>query len=165
MADPPNTAPGAEPPSRSLSPRDEPGLDLAPLKVEFLLGYFDLAITGALEYSRNQGIYLSPWWDLPSDTEDLRGWKRAVLRKDPHGGADHWGHIFLVVLEGRGTVTLAADHPVFGVSRSAQRPVEVPLRAGRPRVVLFLRPTYPSTKEALLEFGRDVVDRFRKQRD
>jgi hypothetical protein len=30
-------------------------------------------------------------------TSSLHGWKLAVLRRRPGGGAEHWGHLFVLV--------------------------------------------------------------------
>lgn len=141
-------------------------VDLLPLHPEFLLGYLDLAITGALEYGRNQGIYLSPWWALPPPVRaPVRGWKRAVLRRNPHGGADHWGHFFLLYYDNVGRAELDVEEMAYTRAPSRRAIHEIRLRVGRPVVTLLLRPTYDSTREELERFARDVVDRFRLQMD
>ncbi len=146
--------------------RPEVALELAPVHPEFLLGYLDLAITGALQYSQNQGVYLTPWWDLPpADRAGVRGWKRAVLRRNPHGGADHWGHLFLLCHEGLGRAELESETLAYVGAGSTRELIEIPLRVGHPVVVLFVRPTYPSSREELARFARDIVDRFRLQMD
>lgn len=165
MDDPPSPPLSARA-ATAIAVRPEAALDLTPLHPEFLLSYVDLAIRGALEYSVNQGVYLSPWWDLPESGRGLvRGWKRAVLRRNPHGGADHWGHLFLVFHEGVGQAELEAEKRDLVGSRRAQKVIEIPLRKGRPEVVLLLRPTYEETREDLHRFGRDIVERFRLQMD
>ncbi len=144
----------------------EKALELAPIHPEFLLGYLDLAITGALEYERNQGVYLSPWWELPEPLKaPVRGWKRAVLRRNPHGGADHWGHMYLLCHDGVGRAELEVEAAEFTGARKARELEEIPLRVGHPQVLLFLRPTYADTRQELRRFAQDVVDRFRIQLD
>ena len=159
---------GAVPPTRSdpagtaLSVRPREAVDLFPLHPEFLLGYNDLAITGALEYSHNQGVYLSPWWTLPPPLRaPVRGWKRAVLRRNPHGGADHWGHLFLLYHDKVGRAERATEARAYTRAPTGGALREIPLRVGHPVVTLLLRPTYDATRAALERFARDVVDRFR----
>ena len=153
-------------PERSLAVRPAEAIDLAPVRPEFLLGYLDLAITGALRYAANQDVYLTPWWDLPSARpEREHGWKRAVLRRNPHGGADHWGHLFLLVHEGIGHAELERESLALTRVRSPTALTEIPLRVGRPEVTLVLRPTYEETRVNLERFARDVVERFRIQLD
>ncbi len=164
-SDPPRPGPPSTP-SAAIAVRREEALDLAPLHPEFLLGYLDLAITGALHYAHNQGVYLSPWWDLPApDRLPVRGWKRAVLHRDLHGGATHWGHLFLVCHEGLGRAELERETLAFTDGTPPRELVEIPLRVGRPEVILILRPTYPESREDLLRFAQDIVDRFRLQMD
>ena len=141
-------------------------LDMAPLRPEFLLSYLDLAIRGALGYSANQGVYLSPWWELPAPARaNVRGWKRAVLCRNPHGGADHWGHLFLLCHEGVGRAELESEKLALVGGRERRQLIEIPLRVGQPEVILVLRPTYEETREELHRFARDIVDRFRLQLD
>ncbi|HYK94151.1 MAG TPA: hypothetical protein VEY07_08960 [Thermoplasmata archaeon] len=154
------------PPPTTITVRPEVALEMAPLHPEFLLSYVDLAIRGALEYSVNQGVYLSPWWELPEPSRaPVRGWKRAVLRRNPHGGADHWGHLFLLCHEGVGRAELESEEMALVGGRERTQLIEIPLRVGRPEVTLVLRPTYEETREELHRFARDIVERFRLQLD
>ncbi|MFZ0892000.1 MAG: hypothetical protein WB778_02205 [Thermoplasmata archaeon] len=58
----------------------------------------DLALERISHLPAFDGVYLGPWWELPSLSHQLGmvGWKRAVLRRVAGGGAEHWGHLFLL---------------------------------------------------------------------
>jgi hypothetical protein len=138
-----------------------------PVPSGMILGYLDLAIRGVLEYPRFAGVYLGPWWDMAShlDTDGIEGWKRSVLQRIPHGGAQHWGHIFLVTT--RRWARLNVDPVTLGLPSPAPSQVttSVTLRAGDPHAILFVRPSRPERARELAEFVREVVDRFVYQRD
>lgn len=135
------------------------------VRAEFLLGYVDLAIRGTLEYERFDRVYLGPWWDLPVSDPDLRGWKRAVLRRVLAAGAEHWGHLFLVLNEGTAGRTLTwAEEPRAG-SVGGRPPERIRLRLGDPEILLYHRPSTPSHAEELTSFAHEVGERFRRQMD
>jgi hypothetical protein len=139
----------------------------APVSSGMILGYLDLAIRGVLEYPRFAGLYLGPWWDMAAtvDIDGIEGWKRSVLERIPHGGARHWGHIYLITT--RRWAKLQVDPMTLGLPSPAPSQVttSVQLRAGDPHAVLFARPSRPERATELAGFVHEVVDRFVYQRD
>ncbi|MCI4319059.1 MAG: hypothetical protein L3K23_02865 [Thermoplasmata archaeon] len=139
----------------------------APVPSGMILGYLDLAIRGVLEYPRFSAVYLGPWWDMSAnvDLDGVEGWKRAVLRRVPHGGAQHWGHLFLIMT--RRWAKVEVDPERFGLpsAAAAQPTTSLQLRAGDPHAVLIGRPSRPERAGELAEFMHEVVDRFVYQRD
>lgn len=133
-------------------------------RAEFLLGYVDLAIRGTLEYDRFEQVYLGPWWEIPAVGSEAHGWKRAVLRRVLAAGAQHWGHVFLIVNEGVPGRTLTWK----GASTDDGNPEvleRIPLRQGMPEIVLYFRASVPERRPELSEFAREVGERFRRQMD
>ncbi len=135
------------------------------VRAEFLLGYVDLAIRGTLEYERFDRVYLGPWWDLPTGSPELRGWKRAVLRRVLAAGAEHWGHLFLVVNDSLTArpLTWSEDRTLAGAER--EPPSSLQLRAAAPEIRMYYRPTGEAHAEALASFAREIGERFRRQMD
>jgi hypothetical protein len=141
---------------------------LAPVRPKLLLGYFDLAVAGALDYHRNARIYLGPWWDLPNGGADgeVMGWKRAVLVRQVERGGLHLGHLYLVVLHGGRRWSLRPeDLSRWGAQVKSTETREIVMRRGDPQLLLITRPTYPETTEELQTFAEDVAERFRLQID
>lgn len=140
---------------------------LFPVDPTFLLGYFDLAITGALEYPRYVGVYLAPWWDMPGleASEGVHGWKRSVLKRVAGAGAEHWGHMFLVAAEGSRRVKVGPGDLGLPLKSSSEPVEEIQLRAGEPRLTLHIRATSSYHREELRAFAEDVAERFRRQLD
>lgn len=161
-----------EPPKgdSTLAPRIRSEDLLAPVRPKLLLGYFDLAVAGTLDYARHAGVYLGPWWELPNGGADGRvmGLKRAVLLRQVERGGLHLGHLFLVVLEGGHRVNLRSeDLRRWGAAPSpAPTPApEIVMRRGDPQLLLILRPTYADTAPRLQAFAEDLAERFRLQVD
>jgi hypothetical protein len=98
------------------------------------------------------GVYLGPWWELPRATPppSIIGWKRAVLRRVPGRGAEHWGHLFLVYSGLEQTTRLELDSgsrlrgPRYGVVRRVGQLSE--------KAALLIRPSHPD--------GSPLLDRF-----
>ena len=159
------------------APSDAPlaELELAPkppvssaIPPTLLLGYVDLAIRGTLEYERYGNVYLSPWWEMAEVPEGIRAWKRAVLERRPLRGAEHWGHLYLIVSDapvpaGR----LSLFHRPTSSNPIPERPFEarLSLREGRQLAQLVSRPTGEGRAESLAGFAREVEIRFRRQMD
>lgn len=141
---------------------------LAPVRPKLLLGYFDLAVAGALDYARNDRIYLGPWWELPNAGAEgeVMGWKRAVLVRQVERGGLHLGHLFLIVLHGGRRLSLRPEDLFrWGATKGAAETREIIMRRGDPQLLLITRPTYSDTAEALQTFAEDVAERFRLQID
>lgn|GEM_PF-3383465 len=132
---------------------------------EFLLGYLDLAISGVLDYTRYAGLYLGPWWDLPAPAPNLRGWKRAVLKRRTEFGATHWGHLFLVCTEGAFGVDVSPVPDRWLATQSAEPTSQIAIRDGFPRAILMVRPSTSGRRDDLQLFLEDVAERFRRQTD
>ncbi|MFZ1023900.1 MAG: hypothetical protein WAN87_07180 [Thermoplasmata archaeon] len=124
-------------------------------------------LDGALERSAQapgfEGVYLGPWWDLPNDSPRplLVGWKRAVLRRVAGGGAEHWGHLFLVYssvgqmagLEPESDPRLRS--PRYGVVRR--------VGAISNAVELLVRSSHPEGSPLLDRFADESLDRLRRE--
>ena len=133
-----------------------------------MLGYLDLSIRGVQAYERYARVYLSPWWPLPDLPETVLGWKRAVLERIPMRGAEHWGHLYLLVHPPQRPRTRLSilSRAVTGAT-VGHRPGEsrITLRRGLQVAELWMRPTREDRASALREFGREVAERFRRQMD
>ncbi|MGI0151779.1 MAG: hypothetical protein ACREC5_07575 [Thermoplasmata archaeon] len=72
--------------------------DPSSASAEELLGRVDPIFRKFLGTRGPQGLYAGPWWPLtgPAGAGRPLGWKCAVLRRRPTGGAEHWGHLYLV---------------------------------------------------------------------
>jgi hypothetical protein len=138
-----------------------------PVTPGMILGYLDLAITGVLDYSKFAGVYLGPWWDLGDlvAMDGVQVWKRAVLRRIPNAGAQHWGHLYLVTARTYARVELTPETLGFTGKPSKFPMARVQLREGDPQAVLFVRPSRNDSEANLSSFVREIVDRFVYQRD
>lgn len=59
----------------------------------------DSALRQVLTEGPACGLYAGPWWRMEPDRASSgsgTGWKCAVLRRRPEGGADHLGHLYLL---------------------------------------------------------------------
>ena len=143
-------------------------LPSSPVPPTMMLGYLDLAIRGTLEYERYAHVYLSPWWELPDVPEGSRAWKRAVLERIPLRGAEHWGHLYLLV---RRAEDRSRRLSVFGRSWNGAVVAESPgeerftLRRGEQVAELIAHPSRPERAEQLRAFASELEQRFRRQMD
>ena len=133
-----------------------------------MLGYLDLAIRGTLEYERYAHVYLSPWWELPDVPDGARAWKRAVLERIPLRGAEHWGHLYLVVRDAPGRTSRLS---IFGRTWDGNAVAEAPgeqrlsLRRGHQLAELIVHPSHMERADKLKSFAAEVEERFRRQMD
>lgn len=133
-----------------------------------MLGYLDLALRGTLEYERYARVYLSPWWELPEVPEGTRAWKRAVLERIPLRGAEHWGHLYLVV---RMDATSRPRFSILGRSWDGRVIAEAPgetrisIRHGAQTAEIVVHPSHPDRAERVRGFAHEVEERFRRQMD
>jgi hypothetical protein len=122
----------------------------------------DRALAAALALPSRAGVYVGPWWDLESTgpPNPPRGWKRAILRRRPGGGAEHWGHLFLVVSSDPGDTGIdVATLPLFKDSRSAARTRRTFRLPTRPGVAwLIARPSTPLGEAPLGELAREIAE-------
>jgi len=104
-----------------------------------------------------EGVYAGPWWETAMGESSGAGpvpkaWKCAVLRRRPEGGAEHWGHLFLisgpdsaratiVVAQLQGTHRARFGEPVSFPTGPAEAPFTIvarPIAAGRDRRIVDL---------------------------
>ena len=115
---------------------------------------FQEACSQVLNGPAFEGVYLSPLWDLPAPP-GIVAWKCSVLRRKAEGGAEPWGHLFLVEESRTGGFALEElnDTPTFSHLRSL--PLEGPwaLEAGPPAVWLLLRARDEKTRTRLAAFA------------
>jgi hypothetical protein len=130
-----------------------------------VLGYVDLAITGTLEYERYKGVYVGPWWKLEDVPEGHHVWKRAVLHRTLGRGAEHWGHLYLVIRYETHESLSWFSKDFRGRQTPALPPESLVLRRGEQTAELAVRSTDPSQSQRLEEFAREVTERFRRQMD
>jgi hypothetical protein len=114
---------------------------------------WELAISMTRERPAFQGVYTGPAWETisSSTSTEVRVWKIAVLMRRPGAGAEHWGHVFLVM--GTGTPTISI-RPAGGIAGDADR-LELETLPGVPGAPLRIqiRPTAPETRDRLREFA------------
>lgn len=115
---------------------------------------FEEACSEALNDPSFEGVYLSPLWDLPAPP-GIVAWKRSVLRRRAGGGAEPWGHLFLVEEPRPGGFALEELHDTPTFSHLRSLPLEGPwaLEAGPPAVWLLLRARDERTRTPLSAFA------------
>jgi hypothetical protein len=147
------------------TPPAEPFPSAGPVPASMVLGYVDLAITGTLDYERYRGVYVGPWWILENVPEGVHAWKRAVLRRVPGHGAEHWGHLYLIVRYSDRESLSWFTRDWRG--RRAPKPptANLVLRKGEVNAELALRSSDPAQSAHLEEFAREISERFRRQMD
>lgn len=135
-------------------------------QAEAILRAFEQACGDATREPGFEGVYLSPSWENETrdPPEEVRAWKRSVLRRVVGAGADPWGHLFLVVVrrEGRGAPTAQTQDPL-GLLPAGGRGTPrlgATLYEGPPRVYLMLRPRAPATEGSLGSFASAVQRAF-----
>jgi len=151
-----------------LSVEEERGPPSKAIPAPLLLGYFDLAVRGTLEYERFARVYLSPWWEIPDVPSGTRAWKRAILERIPLRGAEHWGHLYLVVqpkAESGGFLSILTRPAIGTVVAPKPHETRLPLREGDQSAELIVQPRTPAYVERLDAFAREVEIRFRRQMD
>jgi hypothetical protein len=157
-------ASGSDPlaaPRPPLEPLPSTGAVPAPM----VLGYVDLAISGTLEYERYKGVYLGPWWKLENVPDGMHVWKRAVLHRTVGRGAEHWGHLFLIVRYETREMLSWFSKDLRGRQSPAFPSESIVLRRGDQTAELATRPTATAEAGRLDEFAREVSERFRRQMD
>ena len=131
-----------------------------------VLGYVDLAITGALDYARYSGVYFGPWWPVEDVPDGAHAWKRSVLERVPHQGARHWGHLYLIVRR--------TDLPRVSLFRrdwrgkkvvDAPEDLRIPLRSGIQPAELVVQPSGPDRVEPLRTLAVEISERYHRQMD
>jgi len=106
-------------------------------------------------------VYTGPVWESASPTGPggARVWKIAVLERRASRGAEHWGHLFVVLGEDAPKIDI---RPEGGMQGDPHRPglESLPAPPGVPLQVLF-RPIAAETRARLrgfaLEFQRHAV--------
>lgn len=123
---------------------------------------FEASCAGACASSDLPGVYVAPLWDLALEggAPSLQGWKRAVLRRIEGAGAEHWGHIFLIVSARPGAISIRPNSDVPVPSNVPLDAVGRVLEVGPPSVVLFVRPLHPGVEAHLTAFAGAVERQF-----
>ena len=136
-------------PGPAVTPPGPPAPGPAPVAVRF-----EVACSTVLRDPLFEGVYLSPLWDLPAP-EGILAWKRSVLRRRPGGGAEPWGHLFLVEETRPGAFTLKELHDAPEFLHLRPLPLEGPwgLESGPPPVWLLLRARDERTRAGLGSFA------------
>ncbi|MGA7860885.1 MAG: hypothetical protein WCB19_03400 [Thermoplasmata archaeon] len=120
-----------------------------------------IAASSTVGHPPYEAVYTGPVWESASPTGpgSARVWKIAVLERRASGGAEHWGHLFVVLGENASKIAI---HPEGGMQGDPDRPglESLPASPGVPLQVL-LRPRSAETSARLrafaLEFQRHAV--------
>jgi hypothetical protein len=112
----------------------------------------ELALAEVLARTEHEGVYASPAWPIGGEDPSragLHGWKRAILRRNPRGGAEHWGHLFFLdgPSEQRWDLAAAGGPLADRRGRPPRRLAEW-VGSGR-RIEVWVRPSTPGTDERL----------------
>jgi hypothetical protein len=114
---------------------------------------WERAISMTRERPAFQAVYTGPVWESAGSTvpEEPRVWKVAVLERRPGAGAQHWGHVFLLLGVGQTKISI---RPTGGLAGDDGRPeIEtLPEIPGAP-LRIQIRPTSPETRTRLREFA------------
>ncbi len=94
--------------------------------------------------SERDGVYLGPPWELPVRpvTESGQGWKLAALQRVSGRGAEHWGHIYVVVVRRRAAWDLRTAKSPEGLRPQLDNAEVEPVPFDDPGLVLFIRPRH-----------------------
>jgi hypothetical protein len=102
-----------------------------------------------------EGVYTGPVWENPmaKGSETAHVWKLAVLQRQPSGGAEHWGHLFLVVGTDPSEVSI---RPEGGLAGDPNRPSleSLPRGPGSP-FEIRVRPRSVDTDARLRAFAEE----------
>ncbi len=94
--------------------------------------------------SEVDGVYLGPPWELPVQplTESGRGWKLAALQRIAGRGAEHWGHIYVVVVQDRAAWDVETASNPKGMRPLLEIAEVEALPFDDPGLLLFIRPRH-----------------------
>jgi hypothetical protein len=110
---------------------------------------WDAAAAAAADTASSPGVYPGPAWE--SGSPETRVWKIAVLRRRLSGGAEHWGHLFVVAGPDSSTVIIRPEGGML--ADRDQPPLEtIPRMPGDPFEVR-LRPRSADSAASLREFA------------
>ncbi|HLY77661.1 MAG TPA: hypothetical protein VKT21_07230 [Thermoplasmata archaeon] len=115
------------------------------------------ATAGHPPYER---VYTSPAWEVPDATGARHAdvWKLAVLERRLTGGAEHWGHLY--VIYGKDARALQI-RPEGGTTGDRDRPAAeaLPVSAAGVPLEIRIRPRSEETAVRLRAFARDFQRR------
>jgi hypothetical protein len=101
--------------------------------------------------------YTGPVWES-SGPEGTRMWKIAVLERRPAGGADHWGHLFIVVAQNTSKVRIRSGGGWLG---DAHRPeLESLLPVPGLQLSVLIRPRTEEHADRLRAFAIELQRRI-----
>ncbi|MCI4352843.1 MAG: hypothetical protein L3K14_05580 [Thermoplasmata archaeon] len=77
---------------------------------------WEAAAAATVSGSVDGRVYTGPAWETPNRDTSLsaRVWKLAVLERRPEGGAEHWGHMLLVLGKTPSKVVIQPERPMLG---------------------------------------------------
>jgi hypothetical protein len=128
-----------------------------PVDAPALAQQCDTALRAAIRAPQFEGLYAPDWWELPPGAPGTLGWKRAVLRRRIEGGAEHWGHLFLLTGPAGAELSLVAESTRLRPGPIAPATsLPVPWDGGI--AVLWVRPGPGSPPGRLLELARATLD-------
>jgi hypothetical protein len=124
---------------------------------------WEAALSATAGHSPFEEVYTGPPWDTTASSARaaVQVWKVAVLRRREEGGAEHWGHLFLLLGPGAASWVI---RPEGGLGGDPKRPAvrSIPAPEGSPTRIHF-RPTSEATADALRAFAVEVQRRFHVQ--
>lgn len=126
---------------------------------------FDRACQAATKEPPWEGVYVSPLWEneTTGDPEEVRAWKRSILRRIPGAGAEPWGHVFLLVTastSARAHAEGTGGGALLSTGGGPPVPLPPPLWTGPPLVQLLVRPRSIETEDRLQGFLASVRREF-----
>ncbi len=114
------------------------------------------ATAGHPPYER---VYTSPAWEVPDATGARRAgvWKLAVLERRPTGGAEHWGHLYVIYGEDAKALQIQPEGGTTG-DQDRPAPEALPISVGLP-LQIRTRPRSDETAARLRAFAQDFQRR------
>jgi hypothetical protein len=100
-----------------------------------------------------EAVYTGPAWEMavPESSVETKVWKMAVLQRRPPGGAEHWGHLFLLLGSNASKVILRAEGGFYGAGD--RPPLEVLPPAPGLALEIRTRPATTGTSDRLRAYA------------
>lgn len=140
-----------------------------PLSSRDWTALWESAAAAAIAGTGGGRVYAGPAWEMSSPSPSLpaRVWKLAVLERKTGGGAEHWGHLLVVLDATPRDVTIQPDRSMPG-GRTAPPTETLPAPAGVPWEVR-IRPlaieNAPRLRAFAIEFQRYAEQLAREEAD
>jgi hypothetical protein len=110
-------------------------------------------------------VYAGPWWETPITEANApepprRAWKCAVLQRRPEGGAEHWGHLFVITgSDGARAAVAVAQLPVGHRARFGD-PVAFPTGSSVAPYTIVARPIAPGRPPRIVALAKELAARL-----